>query len=79
MKDECAEHKQEGWATRRMTKGLEHVKHRQGDGRMGDKGGQPGTLNVLNMSEEGWATRVGGYEVVQVMSMITYITIIYVM
>ena len=23
MKDECAEHKQEGWATRRTTKGLE--------------------------------------------------------
>jgi len=49
------------------------------DGRMGNKGGQPGTLNVLNMREEGWARRVGSYEVVQVMSMITYITIIYFM
>ena len=38
MKDECAEHKQEGWVTRRTMKGLEHVKHRQGgweDGRQG--------------------------------------------
>jgi len=49
------------------------------DGRMGNKGGQPGTSNALNMSEEGREMRVGGYEVVQVMSTITYITIIYVM
>ena len=33
----------------------------------------------INMNEEGQATRVGSYEVVQFMSMITYITIIYVM
>ena len=46
---------------------------------MGNKGGKPGTSNALNTSEEGWATRVGSYEVVQVMSTITYITIIYVM
>jgi len=46
---------------------------------MVDKGGQLGTLNALNMSEEGQAMRVGGYKVVQVMSMITYITIIYFM
>ena len=69
----------EGQVTRRMTKGLECIKHDEVDGRMGNKGGQPGTLNVLNMREEGWARRVGSYEVVQVMSMITYITIIYVM
>ena len=46
---------------------------------MGDKGGEPGTSNALNMSKEGQARRVGGYEVVQVMSTITYITITYVM
>jgi len=49
------------------------------DGRTGDKGGNQGLRMWLNMSEEGRVTRVGSYEVVQVMSMITYITIIYVM
>jgi len=43
------------------------------DGRMGNKGGQPGTSNALNTSEEGQAMKVGGYEVVQAMSTITYI------
>jgi len=47
------------------------------DGRKGNKGGQPGTSNALNMSKEGWAMRVGCYEVVRVMSTITYITIIF--
>ena len=34
------------------------------DGRTGNKGGKPGILNALNMSEEGQVTRVGSYKVV---------------
>ena len=77
MKDKCAEHKQEGQATRRMTKGLKCVKHGQGGWEDGQQGWA--TRDLVNTSKEGWARRVGGYEVVQVMSMITYITIIYFM